>query len=182
MNNAQKDFILCDLDGTLANPDKYLHLVQGKNRDYVAFHKASEDFELNKWCYELLKSMFEQGYMVMFVSARPKAYLTETRNWLHKYFYPWTQAYSIHLVRDDGDTTQDYIIKRDWLKRQGVAHRVLFALDDRGQVARMWRKEGLICLQCDHWEEKAQASKGINPFGKDGDSYKTTGEDPKWIK
>ena len=171
-----KDIILADIDGTIANPDKYLHLVQGKKRDYEAFHRASEDFELNKWCYELLKGMFEQGYLVMFVSARPKAYLIETRNWLHRYFYEWTQAYSIHLVREDGSSEKDFKIKVDWLNRQGIKHRVLFAIDDRGQVARAWRREGITCLQCSSWEEELQASKGVNPFGPQGDDFKTTGE------
>ncbi len=171
-----KDLLICDIDGCVANPDKYLYLVQGKKRDYEAFHKASEGFELNKWCYELLKSMFEQGYIVMFVSARPKAYMIETRNWLHKYFYEWTQAYSIHLVRENGSSEKDYAIKRAWLKREGVAHRVLFALDDRGQVARMWRSEGITTLQCSDWEEQAQAAKGINPFAKGAPEFRTHGE------
>lgn len=150
-----KDTIVIDLDGTLSNCDHRRHLVQGKKRDYEAFHAKIGEDPVNEWCAMLMERMSVDpecegsGYKIIIVSARPWSATVETRRWLLKNHVVYD---SLFLLRTDGDSTPDQDLKREWLHSYGK-DRILFVVDDRSRVVKMWREEGLVCLQCDKWEE-----------------------------
>jgi hypothetical protein len=50
-------------------------------------------------------------------------------------------------LRKSGDRRSDVIVKREMLHRIDET-KVLFVVEDRNRVVEMWRKEGLVCLQC----------------------------------
>lgn len=150
-----KDVIVIDLDGTLANVDHRRHFVQGKHRNYEAFHAALVDDPVNEWCKTIISQFSLCGYLIRLVSARPKSTETATRLWLNKnkiYFD------TLDILRPDGDSTPDQELKRAWLKHTGKED-ILFVIDDRQKVVNMWREEGLVCLQCDAWDEKKEVVK-----------------------
>ena len=52
-------------------------------------------------------------------------------------------------MRKDYDNRQDAVIKEEIYKLHiQPKFNVLFCVDDRKQVVDMWRRIGLICLQC----------------------------------
>jgi hypothetical protein len=53
------------------------------------------------------------------------------------------------LMRRDGDRRQDAVVKREALQDiRGRGYHPTIAIEDRDQVVKMWREEGLTCLQC----------------------------------
>ncbi len=53
------------------------------------------------------------------------------------------------FFRRAGDFRADDEVKREiWKEHIQPHYRVLFVVDDRDRVVRMWREEGLVCLQC----------------------------------
>lgn len=51
-------------------------------------------------------------------------------------------------MRKNGDDRADYIVKKEIYEANIKGkYNVIFVLDDRDQVVRMWREEGLKCLQ-----------------------------------
>jgi hypothetical protein len=51
-------------------------------------------------------------------------------------------------MRAAKDNRRDDVVKRELYKRHVRDHfDVLFVLDDRTQVVRMWRSRGLVCFQ-----------------------------------
>lgn len=146
-----KDTIVIDMDGTLANVDGRRHHVTGKHRDYDAFHAGIPDDPVNGWCSMLMEAMIKFHVRVVIVSARPKKTEADTLQWLGSrgvYFH------ELFILRPDGDSTPDQELKRAWLKSYGN-ERILFVVDDRSKVVKMWREEGITALQCDDWVEKA---------------------------
>lgn len=136
--------VVFDLDGTLADCSARRHLVTGKNRDYDAFHARIAQDPINRWCKILINTFEVRGYDIAIVSARPKKYESQTRQWLaiHDVAYHW-----LHLLRENEDSTPDQEIKVAWLKKFGPEN-ILFWVDDRLKVVKAIRECGVTVLHC----------------------------------
>lgn len=138
--------IICDLDGTLCNADHRRHFVEQKPKNFKAFYEAAKNDEPNQWCVDILEGMDHLLYSVVFVTGRPEEYRQLTINWLETYIGDKT---SYHLaMRKTGDYRQDYIVKQEIYDEYLKDLDILFCIDDRQQVVNMWRRNGLVCLQC----------------------------------
>lgn len=131
--------IICDIDGTLAlfgDADPY-------DRDFL------QD-KVNQPVKEILYKMRRQDErtirapFIILVSGRSSKFLEQTHEWLKRNFLSYDRLY----LRKDGDFRKDVIVKQeiyeDHIKGK---FNVLFVLDDRDQVVRFWRDQGLTCLQ-----------------------------------
>ena len=144
-----KDTIVIDLDGTLANIDHRLHLVQGKKKDFDKFYKLVGGDTPNDWCRRMMNVFWQTGYEVAIVSARRESCRADTIRWLNDHHI---NSSALYLVRPDGDSTPDQELKMAWLKEYG-AENILFVVDDRQKVVDSWRAAGVTCLQAYAWEE-----------------------------
>lgn len=151
-----KDTVVVDLDGTLADIEHRRHFIRGKRRDWKAFHEACAFDAPNEWCVRLVKAMRAAGLRIELVSGRSRAVERETLDWLSRVFDGDLSGMKLTLLRMHGNMTKDVELKREWLHAYGK-RRILFAVDDRMRVVAMFREEGIVCLQCDDWEEREQA-------------------------
>ncbi|MEK7858147.1 MAG: hypothetical protein AAB320_03315 [Elusimicrobiota bacterium] len=149
----KKDTIVFDLDGTIADIAHRVHLVKRPRPDWPRFFKSCSGDKVNAWCLELAKAMAAAGYKIVVVSARSREAAQETKDWFAQHWDPAGFKYSVELIRAQGDSTPDQILKQAWLNTSGLLDRILFVVDDRTRVVDMWRANGLTCLQCDRWEE-----------------------------
>jgi phosphoglycolate phosphatase-like HAD superfamily hydrolase len=136
--------IIVDLDGTLADIGHRRHHVEGKRKNWPAFFKKMHLDPLNVWCRELMVAMKQAGYRIAIVSGRPDSYEEVIRAWLLQHQVPFD---ALHMRRE-GDYCPDDIVKREILHAHFRKPDILFVVDDRESVVRMWRQEGLVCLQC----------------------------------
>lgn len=143
--------IICDLDGTLCNIEHRKHLVQkaidktkaGKP-NWPAFFKAMADDKANEWCAEILRQ-FSGTHEIVFCSGRPEEYREVTEKWLKDH----NLHFGYLFMRSSSDYRQDNIVKEIILNFDVLTQfKPLFAIDDRQQVVDMWRKNGIVCLQC----------------------------------
>jgi hypothetical protein len=148
-----KNTIIFDLDGTLCDVSHRLPLIQGKKRDYDAFHAACVNDVPKHNIIHLLRTLALTGsYHIIICSGRSNIVETETRDWLRKNVV----LYDKLIMREHGDHTHDDVLKRKWLNDGllGEKDDILFVFEDRCRVVDMWRSEGLTCLQVDKWETK----------------------------
>lgn len=141
--------VLFDLDGTLADNSHRQHLVSGDRKDWNAFFDAQERDIPNDPIVTLYRTLFEsKKFDIFVVTARPERYRLKTERWFADHEIPLGRM----LMRVDGDRRSDEIIKREMLaqlKQEGSLP--LFVVDDRAGVVKMWRGQGITCLQCaDH--------------------------------
>jgi uncharacterized HAD superfamily protein len=146
---AIKRTVVIDLDGTLADLGHRLHFVRQEHKQFDEFHAAAKGDTPNAWCVALMGAMKSQGYLVYIVSARPKRLNSVTTCWLSDHEVPYDK---LILLRDNDDHTKDQELKRDWVRGYG-AHKILFWVDDRERVVTAIRGEGIVVLQCQHWDE-----------------------------
>ncbi len=125
--------ILCDIDGTVA--------LKG-DRDIFDFSKVDVDLP-NPPIVHLIH-ILQMAHPVVFLSGRMEEAREGTNKWMEK-----NQLKGVDLFfRKDGDRRKDTVVKQEIYKEQiEPKYNILFVLDDRNQVVKMWREIGLTCLQ-----------------------------------
>jgi phosphoglycolate phosphatase-like HAD superfamily hydrolase len=151
--NPARICIIMDIDGTLANAEHRLHLLPQKgvvdskdkvDEQWEAFFAEAEKDTLNTEIARLNNAMAMAGYKVVICTGRREEERKMTERWLakHKIFY------NALFMRQDGDRREDSVIKREMLREiKSSGYHPLFAVEDRARVVKMWREEGLRCLQ-----------------------------------
>jgi predicted kinase len=130
--------IIVDIDGTLAH---------GNGRSAYDYSKVGEDI-LDENVARLVRREFDtpefdRTYVVI-VSGRDDSCMGITEQWLTEHSIPYDEIY----MRKTGDDRNDAIVKKEvyeeWIKPR---YNVLYVLDDRDRVVKMWREQGLKVLQ-----------------------------------
>ncbi len=163
-----KKIIIFDLDGTLADIRHRRHFVEVKDYhdeikpkgwkpDWDAFHKACvEDVPNEKIIslYQVLRfnEQFRRSSVPAYSgipvdnfeiwSGRDESVRKKTAIWLNKYGV----IYDKLRMRPHGDHCPDVELKKRWLDEVGKEN-VLMVFDDRDRLVKMWRDEGITCLQ-----------------------------------
>lgn len=139
--------VICDLDGTLANIDHRLHYLEKK--DWAGFFAAVKDDTPNQWCVDLLLALRKAGYEIIYVSGRNATARSATAQWLHNISL---DLVSTVYMRDEKDRRPDFELKEEIYEKHLKEKDILFVIEDRSQVVKMWRSKGLTVLQCDEGE------------------------------
>lgn len=147
-----KGAFIFDLDGTLCDSServvKYLQNVD--KPDWDAFYKdVSLDEEITPVC-EVLNSLKNSWFDILFVTGRPESCRESTLEWLRQHFDNPDIANSDHLFMrsaEDGFRS-DYVSKmRNYHQNIEGKWKVLGVFEDRNQCVRAWRDLGLVCFQ-----------------------------------
>lgn len=128
--------LCCDIDGTLA-------LMS--DRSPFDWHRVGED-KLNAPIASIVRKYSKKPSLVrvILVSGRDSICRPETEAWLKDNYIEYTQL----IMRPKGDNRKDSIVKQELYETYiEPDYKVLFVLDDRDQVVKMWRELGLTCLQ-----------------------------------
>lgn len=144
------DCIIVDIDGTVA--------LHGTERTPYEWNKVSGD-KVNEPVAKIVQlqaSSFAtlNGFeatsnfrrKIFFVSGRSAICREQTLYWLNSNLHTWTD--NELLMRAVGDNRDDAIVKREIYEAHIKGkYNVLYVLDDRNKVVKMWREQGLTCLQ-----------------------------------
>lgn len=127
--------VICDIDGTVA--------LRG-DRSPFDWKRVGED-TVNHPVVNLLKMIDAAGVHVVLFSGRDYECFPQTIGWLEAHNVPFQTL----CMRPKGDTRRDSIVKRELFEMYiEDEYEVVFVLDDRDQVVKMWREElHLPCFQ-----------------------------------
>lgn len=131
--------VICDIDGTLA------HMNGG--RSPFDWHSVGQD-QIDEGVAHVLDCIYLMDYAKIFLfSGRNEICRPETEAWLRENDIEY---HELHMRPADRNDEDDRVIKKDMLLENIVGkYNVLFVLDDRPKVCRMWRDDfGLRVLQC----------------------------------
>ena len=148
--------IICDLDGTIADLDHRLPMIKEGNKEWDKFHDSCDIDTPILGVRAVLFALLHNKNQVIYVTGRPESSRTKTRAWLDLHKFP---TGSLHM-RPNGNYNHDYILKKEILYQdilmsstptewgKGITKEdILCVLEDRDSVVKMWREEGLTCLQ-----------------------------------
>jgi hypothetical protein len=146
----QKDTVIFDLDGTLALIDDRRALSTKPNSkiNWGIFFDPSNIMldRPNDPVITTANILKTAGYKIVIFSGRSQATQDATQNWLTQYGVEYDQL----VMRPATDYTPDNDLKQTWLNQHfpgDQKDRILCVYDDRDQVVKMWRDNGLTCMQ-----------------------------------
>lgn len=121
--------VIVDIDGTLA------HMV---NRKPFEYHKVASD-EADSAVAHLVDGVNCIGYAKVFIfTGREEVCRKETEEWLERNAI----EYELMAMREKDDHRSDTDVKREMLIEHILGrYNVLFVVDDRVRVCKMWRDE-----------------------------------------
>lgn len=145
---TKQQAIIVDLDGTLSDCTHRRHFVTlsetRKKKDWKSFYAELVNDPVAPWCKDIVDALSKK-YFTILVSGRPQEHEEVTRNWLFKYNINY-HALFMRRVKDNRD---DYIVKKEIYEEHiKPFYDICLVIDDRSRVVKMWREQGLICLQC----------------------------------
>ena len=148
-----KKAIIVDIDGTLANCEDRVHFLKKTPKDWKSFHARVKFDTVNEWCKRIVEYFYdkrEDDYGrkkcdIIFVSGRVFESYYETKQWLRKNNIEYDHIF----MREKNDYRDDDIFKKEvYDKHIKGKYEILFAIDDRSRIVKMWREQGITCLQC----------------------------------
>lgn len=126
--------IIVDIDGTLAHR---------KDRSPFDWARVGED-DLDEYVAWLVTQHYNFGYRVILVSGRDGICRKKTEGWLERHGVPYNELH----MRPEGDNRKDSIIKLEIYENEIKGkYSVECVYDDRDQVVKMWREQGLRVFQ-----------------------------------
>lgn len=145
--------IICDIDGTIADPTHRLHHMQVRPKRYNEFHGSADRDLPIQITIDIVRRLWVDGeYDVLFVTGRPEKIRQVTLNWLTEHT-PFKTLPSLPegvdgwmlFMRETDDKRKDEVVKREIYEKHIEPHYdVKLVLEDRRSVYKMWRDLGLL--------------------------------------
>lgn len=150
----RRECVIVDIDGTIADNAHRLPLVMGKKRDYVRYHAMTHLDTPIEPMLNMVRGIIERSTPVVFLTGRPESVRGVTEDWLDIHLLSRIRIESPNLwfstslvMRETDDHSKSMDFKRrelDRIRESGVDP--VMAIEDRADIVRMFRDEGLICL------------------------------------
>ncbi|GAA3536358.1 NIF family HAD-type phosphatase [Aeromicrobium panaciterrae] len=135
-----REAVIFDMDGTLCDTSSVLHLIEGDDKNFWAFHAASADCPPHADVVAAAKAEHDAGRAILVVTSREFQWRDTTLTWLTKHDVPHEALY----MRVVGDYRKDVTIKTDILQQiKDDGFNVLAAWDDKPAVLDLWRENGI---------------------------------------
>ena len=147
--NLNKNTVIFDLDGTLANIDARRKLATKPNGklDWNVFHNPS-NIKLdvpNEPVVKMAQLFAENGFNIVIFSGRTDKTERRTRSWLSNNRVPFHKL--VMRPHKTMNFIPDEILKKDMLDKHADIDDVFLVVDDRNKVVDMWRSLGLDVFQ-----------------------------------
>lgn len=144
MEDPSRDCIIFDIDGTIADNTHRVHHLLQTPKDWPAFHAT---MHLDKPITALVQllAILHQHFAIILCTARQDSHREVTQAWLAQHAIPYTE---LHMGATNDFRPQEEVKLELLHTILASGWRPLFVVDDRSAVVAMWRKAGLVCLQC----------------------------------
>lgn len=127
----KRNAIIVDVDGTVAD--------MAGIRTPFEWDKVDKD-KPHQHIIDIVNAANLDGLIIIFLSGRDGCCLEKTHDWLNKYTELCSDFYL--FMRSVGDTRKDTIVKKELFKKYVDNNfNILYAIDDRPSVCRMWQYE-----------------------------------------
>lgn len=142
-----KQFVIVDLDGTIADCGHRLHHAQAKEWD--EFQNAADQDPVLVDIADLVRELSRSSYIII-LTGRNERYRHKTIQWLEA--AGLDGSYEELIMRPEGDFSQDAAYKIEQLEKRfgdkaGILANVWLAIDDRDTVVEAFRNYGITTLQ-----------------------------------
>ncbi|WP_293782228.1 HAD family acid phosphatase [uncultured Aeromicrobium sp.] len=134
---------LFDLDGTLCDTSAIVHLIDGEEPDYHAFHAASARCPARPEVVEAARRAREDGRAVLVVTSREFIWRDLTLDWLARQSIQHDGLY----MRYASDVRPAVVVKAELLAQlRDDGFEPVEAWEDHPDILQLWRESGIVTL------------------------------------
>jgi hypothetical protein len=146
----ETQYIICDLDGTVADLWHRLHHIQWEKKDYNAFNLDCYLDSVIKETAIVVKSLVATTWAkIIFTSGRSDIAKDMTIKRLADNGFEYDRL----IMRKDWNHTPDTLLKLSRYNRHLKDLNILCVFDDRPWVVEMWRNQWLFVFDVNHrWQ------------------------------
>ena len=138
-----KNCWIFDMDGTLCNSDHRKHHLEGK-KDWAGWFRNMDQDPVHEDIADFYNYAVERNIPVFICTGRDEGYRSVSQFWLDNNGIIVDGLY----MRREGDRRDDSIVKKEMLEEiRASGYNPVLAFDDRDRVVKMWRENGVRCLQ-----------------------------------
>lgn len=143
-NYEVKTYIF-DIDGTLANTDHRNHHLAGEKKKWKEWY-LDQRKDVPYWeIVDIMKMAYDNGIKIVLCTGRDENNRPGTLAWFEDHGIDFFHEL---FMRPANDRRDDTIIKKELLdKIREKGYDPVCVFEDRDRVVKMWRDEGLRCLQ-----------------------------------
>jgi phosphoglycolate phosphatase-like HAD superfamily hydrolase len=135
-----REAVIFDMDGTLCDTSSIVHLIEGEEKNFHAFHAASAECPARAEVVEAAREQAAQGRAVLIVTSREFIWRDLTLDWLVAQGVPYD---ALHM-RIVADYRKDAVVKAEMLQHiKDDGFEVLEAWDDKDDVIALWKDHGI---------------------------------------
>ena len=141
---SDRELVICDIDGTVANNDHRQALLKGF-KDWDAFFDEMHLDEPIWPIINLVNELHDDNKKIVFITGRPERYREKTTIWLKAYFNFEISLY----MREDNDKENKLISKLKIYEQNFSKYDVHLVIDNDESLLEMWENLGLTTHQVD---------------------------------
>jgi len=140
-----KRIVIVGIDGTISKVGDRLKYLNQTPKDWDSFYKACDEDEPIDDVLNLVYTLDQEDYDIIFCTGRRSSERTKTIKWIDENIV--LSDYKL-LMRPTKDHRHDTIVKPELLENHGIPlDNIMFVLEDRNSMVAKWRELGLTCLQ-----------------------------------
>lgn len=146
-SSQESKVFIFDIDGTLANCNHRLRYLKVEPKNWKSFIDDAIYDTPHLDIVWLAKTFYALGHTILIVTGRGEESRTVTEIWLDK-VAGLKGLYTTLYMREEKDYRDDFVVKKeilDHIRQQGMQPFMVF--DDRDSVVKMWREQGIRCMQ-----------------------------------
>jgi len=144
--NAKKPLaVIWDIDQVLCKSWRPEFKKQFEMGDFTEFEEGIPSYGTYEWAITLLQLLRKASVATVFVTARNEKYKYPTMAWLEEKIGLKPDDYTIYM-RPEDNTEADRNLKERAVKELTADYNILFAIDDKVEVAKLWADYGLASL------------------------------------
>ena len=151
LEKPDKPFVLCDIDGTIADCEHRRIFVKDEVKNWKGFFGAMAIDLPIKTTLDLLEEYKKKGHQIILLTARPEDYRKVTEDWLEKFtnINPLTV-----IMRRKNDTRPETVVKQEMFETYFKdKYEIETMIDDRPSTIQMWKENNVPVIDVGKGED-----------------------------
>lgn len=150
--------VIFDIDGTIADIGHRCRMIKDwinvTDAQVAAYAARMDDDQPILPMVELARTLHTAGFAILLLTARDNSQYRRTKDWMKAHGVPFDQLYMREQRKPGEAWEENHIYKLKQLAIIRKKYQIEFAVDDESRVTKMFRDNGVVCLQCADWSTK----------------------------
>ena len=144
MDDDDRPYAVLDIDATLSDTSKRIHLIEKKPKDWDSFFEhAKDDAVLEEGL--AVATTLAVDHVIVYLTGRPERIRRETEKWLKDNGFPDGKVY----MRGNTDRRPSMLMKLGRLERLAEQRPIAVLVDDDAKVVAAAEKAGYTVMRAD---------------------------------